>query len=594
MIPHSHYPALVLALIVGLAVLLVGPGSMTTHMALAQPPGTPLDTTADAALGQSDFITNLPYNPALPPAARLSIPAGVAIDQRSGRLFVADSLNNRVLGWPDSAAFATGAAADLVLGQADFSGTSPNRGLSVSALGMNFPNGLAVDEQGRMFVADRSNHRVLVFLPPFSNGMAATIVFGQADFTTNQRNRGHATPDADTLSEPVAIAIGTSWGYLFVADWGNNRVLAFPLPVRTGLRANYLVGQESFTTNGAGTTAATLKEPSGLAIDRDWKLLVADSGNHRLLRFAQIGGGSAADAVAGQSDFLHGQPNAGNPGPVAGGFSYPIGLAVDMQGRIYVADKDNNRIVRWDWFSTSGYAQGVLGQSDLTSGAANRGGAPAANTLGWPFWLALDGNQSLFVGDFFNNRVLRYDTPIAPPAPYVSAVAPNDVSAGSPAFRLYVGGAYFVRGSIVRWNNADRPTTFINPTSLIADIPAADVAAAGSAPSTVGVYTPPIAGQGGGFSPAQKAVYVYQRRGGDTTADLVMGAPGFTETSGVNSALDVGATLGPWGVAVCLSSGRIFVSDGNSHRVLSWPSRQAYVNAQPADLVLGQPDLSQG
>ena len=238
----------------------------------------------------------------------------------------------------------------------------------------------------------------------------------------------------------------------------------------------------------------------------------------------------------------------------------------------------------------------MIGQPDLTSGAVNRGGglaAPAANTLFWPHWLAIDGNQSLFVGDLGNSRVLRYDTPIAPPAPYVSAVAPNDIAAGSPAFKLYVRGSYFVRGSIVRWNNADRPTTFISPTSLIADIPAADVAAAGSAPSTVGVYTPPIAGQGGGFSPAQKAVYVYQRRGGDTTADLVMGAPGFTETSGVNSALDVGATLGPWGVAVCLSSGRIFVSDGNSHRILSWPSRQAYVNAQPADLVLGQPDLYQ-
>jgi hypothetical protein len=108
---------------------------MTTHMALAQPPGTPLDTTADAALGQPDLTSNPLYNPALPPAARLSLSAGVAVDQRSGRLFVADSLNNRVLGWPDSAAFATGVAADLVLGQADFSGTSQNRSLPVSALG---------------------------------------------------------------------------------------------------------------------------------------------------------------------------------------------------------------------------------------------------------------------------------------------------------------------------------------------------------------------------------------------------------------------------------------------------------------------------
>ena len=351
MIPHSHYPVLVLALIVGLAVSFVGPGSMTSTWRWLNPRAlrwTPRPTPRSASrTSQLTYPTTRRYcrRPAV-------IPTGVAIDQRSGRLFVADWANHRVLGWPDSAAFATGAAADLVLGQADFSGTSPNRGLSVSALGMNFPNGLAVDEQGRLFVADRFNHRVLVFLPPFSNGMAAGIVLGQADFTTNQRNHGHATPEADTLSEPVAIAISAGWRVVYVADWGNNRVLAFPLPVRTGLRAMYIYGQTGFTTNGPGTTATALNQPSGLALDREGILLVADSGNHRLLGSCHGLRRLDSGGVAGQSDFLQGQPNAGNAGPVAGGFSYPIGLAVDMLGRIYVADKDNNRIVRWDYFSS--------------------------------------------------------------------------------------------------------------------------------------------------------------------------------------------------------------------------------------------------
>ncbi len=129
-------PARVFFLVLFLS--LFWPGSLATRTALA----APLDTAADAALGQPDLTSKVINNEALAlPASRMWWPTGAAVDLRSGRLFAADCFNHRVLSWPDSAAFASGAPADLVLGQTDFTGTSPNRGqAAASALGLNSPS----------------------------------------------------------------------------------------------------------------------------------------------------------------------------------------------------------------------------------------------------------------------------------------------------------------------------------------------------------------------------------------------------------------------------------------------------------------------
>src|SRR5208337_263931 len=77
------------------------------------------DTTADRVLGQIDFTHN---GANIVKAMGLFSPSSVAIDTSvsPNRLYIADSTNNRVLGWADAAAFADGAAADLVIGQHDF------------------------------------------------------------------------------------------------------------------------------------------------------------------------------------------------------------------------------------------------------------------------------------------------------------------------------------------------------------------------------------------------------------------------------------------------------------------------------------------
>jgi hypothetical protein len=66
-------------------------------------------------------------------------------------------------------------------------------------------------------------------------------------------------------------------------------------------------------------------------------------------------------------------------------------------------------------------------------------------------------------------------------APIVAGLIPNEIVAGSPGFTLTVSGAFFANGCVVRWNGADRPTSFVNGTVLQVQVPAGDVAASGTA-----------------------------------------------------------------------------------------------------------------
>ncbi len=108
-----------------------------------------------------------------------------------------------------------------------------------------------------------------------------------------------------------------------------------------------------------------------------------------------------------------------------------------------------------------------------------------------------DSAGELYLADY-NGSVYKL-TPTPNSSPDVSGLVPAAVIAGDPAFDLEVDGSGFVDGSVVRWNGADRPTTFASPTKLTAAIPAADIVAAGSA--LVTVFSP---APGGGTSSSRK------------------------------------------------------------------------------------------
>src|SRR3989454_12794815 len=109
--------------------------------------------------------------------------------------------------------------------------------------------------------ADDINIRLLKYAVPISTGQAATVVVGQGSFTTKT-----AGTTATTLSVPLGISFDSA-GNLWVADKGNNRVLKYAAPITTGEAATIVVGQCSFTTITAGTTVTTLTIQIGITFD---------------------------------------------------------------------------------------------------------------------------------------------------------------------------------------------------------------------------------------------------------------------------------------------------------------------------------------
>ncbi|OGS22013.1 MAG: hypothetical protein A3J83_07585, partial [Elusimicrobia bacterium RIFOXYA2_FULL_40_6] len=359
---------------------------------------------ANIVLGQADFITNLAPNPA---AGTLARPKGLSVDS-SGNLWVADSLNNRVLKY--NAPISNGADANIVLGQAGF--TTKSR-ISPKANNLYCPYGVAVDTSGNVWVADYSNYRVLGYNAPISSGMNANIVLGQADFTSHSPNRGG--PVASNTLEPYNVVVDKS-GNIWVTDW-NNRVLEYNLPISSGMDANMVLGQANFTNSTYGKIpgANLLAWPTGLSVDSSGNVWVADTSNNRILKYnAPISNGMDANVVLGQISFNYGGINFLN----GSGLSNPCGMVVDINsGRIYVTDGPNNRVLWWnsmDSLTNGKSADGVLGQPDLYSCLANQGSeTPDLDTLFGPNGVAVDSSGNVWVADTANNRVLKYSAPVS-------------------------------------------------------------------------------------------------------------------------------------------------------------------------------------
>jgi sugar lactone lactonase YvrE len=151
----------------------------------------------------------------------------MAVDRR-GALYVTDTEIHRVLRYDHPQK--NGQAADLVLGQPSFSSSTPHCSFfgGVSAVGFCSPRGVAVDRQLNLYVADALNARVLRYSRPHANGQAADLVLGQPDFTTGIAC-GFSTPrvvSAHSLCSPSGVAVDRR-GDLLVTDALDNRVLRY-------------------------------------------------------------------------------------------------------------------------------------------------------------------------------------------------------------------------------------------------------------------------------------------------------------------------------------------------------------------------------
>ena len=329
-------------------------------------------------------------------------PANVAVDPATGVIFIADTYNNRVLHYASQVALSNGQAASGELGQVDFTSHTPAAGRS----GMDNPGGLALDGAGRLWVADYNNSRVLRFDDASSkpNGAPADGVLGQPDFTSSA-----FAATQSRMYRPVGVTIDSA-GTLWVGDYGNNRVLRFNNAAGkpNGAPADGVLGQANFTSHALATNQAGMSTPSGVVLDSSGRLWVADSSNFRVLRFDHAAGkanGALADGVLGQLDFTSRLIGAGQSG-----MYFPLGVALDGAGRLWVADMSNNRVLRFDNpadKANGALADGVLGQVDFTSNSS----ATSQSGMRQPYGVAVDSIGRLWVADTYNNRILMFQDP---------------------------------------------------------------------------------------------------------------------------------------------------------------------------------------
>jgi uncharacterized protein (TIGR03437 family) len=316
--------------------------------------------------------------------------SGIVVDNRSNppRLYIADTYNNRVLGFRDARLVRPGDRADLVIGQPDlfrtecnYPANDPDRPNDAS---LCRPVGLALDEQGNLYVADLANGRVLRFPQPFAQSQTlprANLVLGQRSFTSKITD-----PSASTLGAPYGLAFAGENG-LLVSDIGHSRVLFFagnPRTFTNGMSAVRAFGQPDFTSIAPGTLDNRMNVPRHIATDTDDRLYVADSGNNRIMIFNRV-------TIAGpdpRATVVLTNSGTGNS------LQAPRGLYVSpVTGEIWVGDTNGNRLLRYPRFDDLPFT-GFVPNFGMTSIA--------------PLAVAQDSFGTLLVADAANRVALHY------------------------------------------------------------------------------------------------------------------------------------------------------------------------------------------
>ncbi|HEU0123815.1 MAG TPA: hypothetical protein VFQ91_25005 [Bryobacteraceae bacterium] len=342
----------------------------------------------DNVIGQTDFVKN--ELPDTPSAASLRNPTGVATD--GTRVAVADTNNNRVLIW-NSVPTSNRQAADIVLGQPDFTTVAAQRGAPGQR--MRGPQGVWI-QGNQLFVADTNHNRVLIWNSfPTSNYQAADVVIGQPDFNSDAEldpSRISLEAKDNNLVNPVSV---TSDGQrLIVSDLGQNRVLVWnSIPTSNGKAADLVLGQKDFAGN-LSNNSSKLCPSSGIGDD---------------------GTPVYPFACMATMDFPR--------------------YALSDGTRLFIADGGNDRVLVYNTFPTeNGQAADVVlgqlnGNSNRTSDSAYPLFLAGADLLRTPVSLAWDGTN-LFVSDTFNRRIVvfsRHDQPL--PYTAVRNLASRDVFA---------------------------------------------------------------------------------------------------------------------------------------------------------------------
>ena len=275
-------------------------------------------------------------------------------------------------------------------------GFSGDNGPATSAT-LDSPQGLALDTLNNLYIADTHNHRIRKL--NLTTGTITTITgTGIPGFSGD-----NALATAAQLNLPTALALDAS-SNLYIADTGNHRIRKI---TATNGMINTIAGTgtQGFSGDNAGATSAATDSPTGLALDTQNNLYLADTHNHRIRRI---------DANTGIITTIAGTGTAGFSGDTTAStiatLTLPHGITIDGAGNLYLADTQNHRIRRID--ASTGIITTAAG--DGTQAFAGDGGPAVAASLDSPRAPALSPATLLTLADTGNQRIRQLEAAPAP------------------------------------------------------------------------------------------------------------------------------------------------------------------------------------
>lgn len=238
----------------------------------------------------------------------------------------------------------------------------------------NSPSGIAADSSGNTYITDFGNH---VIRKTSSTGMVSTLAGSIAGVV-----------DGPVATSKFYFPNGSAvdkQGNVYISEEGTARIRK----ISKGGEVTTLAGGTGGTADGTGT-AAQFFGPSGIALDKEGNVYVADQHNNRIRKITPAGVVTTlAGSSAGSADGMG----------TAAQFYRPTGVVADAQGNIFVADLFNHKIRK---VTASGTVTTIAGS---TYGFAD--GSGSAAKFAFPAGLALDKKGNLYVADSENHRIRK-------------------------------------------------------------------------------------------------------------------------------------------------------------------------------------------
>ncbi len=318
-------------------------------------------------------------------SAQFTYPDGIGLDS-AGNIFLSDEGTHTIRKLTHAG---TNWVVTTIAGSAGHLGSSDGTNSDARFFG---PQGLAVADDGTLYIADTYNHVIRRVVPAGTNWIITTIAgiagaFGAVDGTNS----------AARFNYPIDVVVDGT-GNLFIADYQSARIRRIT-PVGTNWVVTTIAGSSGGSRDGTNLQAR-FSTPHGIAMDNVGSLYVADDGNSTIRKLTPSGTNWVVTTIAGSAG-QSGNADGTNSGAR---FYHPYRVAADNYGALYVTDGNNHTLRRITPSGTNWIVSTVVGSAG--NYGTNDGPGTAARFF-YPVGVALDAAGDIFVADR-ENHVVRF------------------------------------------------------------------------------------------------------------------------------------------------------------------------------------------